>query len=116
MSRKSALLLGLSGLLLLVLLAFYNGQEKVAQDLTYRGEAILAENSLAWAHFDIDGRDLYLRGEAPSNKSADQALHLLQALDGINRVIDESTIQPANNDTAAKPTSDSPWSSSVKAH
>lgn len=114
MSRGKTLLLGLSGFVLILALAFYNGTEKIEQDLKLRGETALAENKLQWVSLEIDGRNLHLRGEAPSNKMADQALHLLEALEGVNRVIDEFTILTGKDITTTLPVDAAAWSSSIK--
>ncbi|MCW8905095.1 MULTISPECIES: BON domain-containing protein [Sedimenticola] len=114
MSRSKTLLLGLSGFVLILALAFYNGTEKIEQDLKLRGETALAENKLQWVNLEVDGRNLRLQGEAPSNKTADQALHLLEALEGVNRVIDEFTILAGNDGTTTLPVDAAAWSSSIK--
>lgn len=116
MTRNITLLSGLAGLVLLIALAFYNGSDKIAQDLTLRSETTLTENDWPWASIEVEGRNLHLRGEAPSVKVADQTLQRLRELDGVNRVIDELTIRPDSDTETPKPTGDAPWSSSIKEH
>ncbi|WP_428625106.1 BON domain-containing protein [Sedimenticola sp.] len=115
MSKRATQLLGLTGFVLILLLALYNGTHKIEQDLTLRGETLVSEKQLPWVNIEVEGRNLRLRGEAPSEKAAGQAVELLAALDGVNQVIDSFTIVPTNQHTTDKPTSDSPWTSTVKA-
>jgi osmotically-inducible protein OsmY len=114
MTRNITLLSGLAGLVLLVALAFYHGTDKIAQDLTLRGEATLTVNSWGWASLEVAGRNLHLSGEAPSVKQADLALQRLRELDGVNRVVDELTIRTDSETESPKPTSDAPWSSRIR--
>jgi len=114
MSRTKTLLLGSGGLVLILALAFYHGIEKIEQDLRFRGAAVMTEHKLQWVSLEVEGRNLRLLGEAPSNKAADRAIHLLEALDGVNRVIDQFALQPDQH-TTTKPASDDSWSSSIKA-
>ncbi|AKH21538.1 BON domain-containing protein [Sedimenticola thiotaurini] len=104
MSRTKTLLLGAVGLLLILMLAYYNGTAKIEQDLKFRGETLLAEHQLQWVDIEVEGRDLRLLGEAPSNKAANQAIALIKGLDGVDQVIDRFTLP------AGHPASDASWS------
>lgn len=104
MSRTKTLLLGAVGFVLILVLAYYNGTEKIRQDLQFRGQNLLAEHDLQWVSIEVEGRDLRLLGEAPSNKAANQAVSLIRKLDGVDQVIDRFTLP------AGHPASDASWS------
>lgn len=109
MSRSKTLLLGTVGLVLILTLALYNGIEKIERDLKFRGEAVLAEHQMGWASLEVEGRTLRLLGEASSHKQANEALALTEELDGVIRVIDQSTLSPGQHTLSKKPAGDSPW-------
>jgi osmotically-inducible protein OsmY len=102
------------GFAVLLALAVYHGTGKIERDLTQRGEAVLSEQHLSWVSLEAEGRNLWLRGEAPSEQDAEQALQLMQALDGVHRVIDEFAILSTTDAPADKPASGDPWSSNIK--
>lgn len=104
MNRTKTLLLGAVGFVLILVLAYYNGAEKIRQDLQFRGQTLLAENDLQWVSIEVEGRDLRLLGEAPSNKAANQAISLIRELDGVDQVVDRFTLP------AGHPASDASWS------
>lgn len=114
MNRSITLLLGVVGFAVILALAVYHGSGKIERDLTQRGEAVLSEKQLSWVSVEAEGRNLWLRGEAPSEQEADQAVQLMQALDGVNRVIDEFAILSTTDAAADKPASSDPWSSTIK--
>jgi osmotically-inducible protein OsmY len=113
MNRSSTLLLGLFGFILIALLAVYNGTEKIEDDLSSRGRAVLDEQNLQWVELKIDGRNLLLSGTAPSEKAVTQALKLAEGLPGVEGVYDNFSYA-ANSVKTPKPTADSSWSTSVK--
>ncbi|WP_260292012.1 BON domain-containing protein [Sedimenticola hydrogenitrophicus] len=114
MNRSITLLLGVVGFALILALAVYHGSGKIERDLTQRGESVLSEKHLAWVRVEAKGRNLRLRGEAPSEQEAALAVQLMQALDGVNRVIDEFAMLSTTDAPTDKPTSGDPWSSNIK--
>ena len=76
-------LLGLLGLLLLTLLTRCSSIEN---DLGKRTQTLLGENNMAWAETSLEGREVTLTGEAPSEAARDGAIALTQGVYGVNNV------------------------------
>ncbi len=63
-------------------------------DLQGQGDTGLANSGFAWAHIDLDGRDVLLTGTVDSDTRRDEAITLLAAIRGIGTVIDHVAIAP----------------------
>lgn len=116
MNRQSILLLGAAGFVCILALALYNGVGKVEHDLNHRSSVALAGEGLQWVAVEVDGRDLNLSGDAPSEKSADRAVVLISSLQGVNRVSEQFSFHAAEEPENAPSDSNAPWSSSIKAN
>ncbi|MCW8907607.1 MAG: BON domain-containing protein [Sedimenticola sp.] len=116
MNRRGILLLAAAGFILIFALALYNGTQKVEQDLTSRATAALNEKQLEWVVLQVDGRDLVLSGDAPSERAANQALELTRKLEGVNRVSEQFSFLAAEEPAVAPTNADAPWSSTIKAN
>lgn len=116
MNRRSILLLAVAGFITILALALYNGTRKIEQDLGGRATALLDEKQLQWVRFRVDGRDLALSGDAPSEQAANQALALIRELEGVNRVSEHFSFLAAEEREAAPGDTGAPWSSTIKAN
>lgn len=76
-------------------LALWFGAERVETNIAERtGQAL---SPYAWTGFDIDGRDVVLKGMAPDPESQQLAVKALQEVDGIGDLSDLTTVlQEAN--------------------
>ncbi len=63
----------------------------IAVDLGTRTGQVLAGEATSWASVDIHGRDVYLRGEAPSEENRQLAIERLSRLYGVRTVDASST-------------------------
>lgn len=115
MNRQGILLLGAAGFACILALALYNGMEKVEHDLNLRASTALSGETLQWVTVEIDGRNLKLGGDAPSEQAANQAMELIASLQGVNRVSEQFSFLAAEEPESAIPDSNAPWSSSIKA-
>ena len=79
---------GLIGLLFLTLLTRCSPIEK---DLGKRTQTLLGENNMSWAKTSLDGRDVTMTGEAPSETARDSAVELTQGVYGV-RTVDHDAI------------------------
>lgn len=79
--------LGLAALALLAYLCVQRHTPDIQTDLVEQGESVLRKNGLVeWASVEVDGRDVYLLGDAPSEESRAQAVSLLENVDGVRSV------------------------------
>ncbi|ANG95516.1 hypothetical protein A8A54_02810 [Brucella pseudogrignonensis] len=76
-------------------LALWFGAERVETNIAERtGQAL---SPYAWTGFDVDGRDVVLKGMAPDPESQQLAVKALQEVDGIGDLSDLTTVlQEAN--------------------
>ena len=71
-------------------LALWFGAERVETDIAERtGHAL---SPYAWTGFDVDGRDVVLKGMAPDPESQQLAVKALQEVDGIGDLSDLTTV------------------------
>ncbi|PWL18214.1 hypothetical protein DKP76_10895 [Falsochrobactrum shanghaiense] len=70
----------------LTALALWFGVNRVEADLAAQAAAALAP--FGWANFDIDGRDLTLKGTAPDQQAQDAALSAAGQIRGIRTIAD----------------------------
>ena len=71
-------------------LALWFGAERVETNIAERtGQAL---SPYAWTGFDIDGRDVVLKGMAPDPESQQLAVKALQEVDGIGDLSDLTTV------------------------
>ncbi|GLU26983.1 BON domain-containing protein [Brucella sp. NBRC 12950] len=71
-------------------LALWFGAERVETDIAERtGQAL---SPYAWTGFDVDGRDVVLKGMAPDPESQQLAVKALQEVDGIGDLSDLTTV------------------------
>ena len=74
---------GLIGLLLLTLLTRCS---PIENDLGQKTQSLLGENNMSWAQTSLDGRDVTLTGEAPSEVARDSAIELTEGVYGVRTV------------------------------
>ena len=87
MWRFFTYLLGLAALALLAYLCIQRHTPNIENDLVEKSESVLRKNGLVdWASVDVDGRDVYLLGNAPSKASHTQAVSLLEKIEGVRSV------------------------------
>jgi OOP family OmpA-OmpF porin len=71
-------------------LALWFGAERVETDIAERtGQAL---SPYAWTGFDVDGRDVVLKGMAPDPETQQLAVKALQEVDGIGDLSDLTTV------------------------
>ena len=92
MDQRSVVMLGAALWGLVAIAAIYCGVAWVERDLTLRARAGLTDAGQRWASVRYSGRDATLVGEAPSARAQAQASALVQALPGVRRVRDLTTV------------------------
>lgn len=76
----------------LTALAVWFGAERVELDITTRsGEAL---EPFVWAGFDVDGRDVTLKGVAPNPEAKSDAKAALEKVNGIREITDLTSVLP----------------------
>lgn len=83
---------GLTWTATLTALALWFGGERVETDIGNRTADALS--SYVWAGFDVDGRDVTLKGTAPDPEAQDAARLAVQGVAGINDVTDLTSVLP----------------------
>ncbi len=63
-------------------------------DLQGQGDTRLVNSGFAWAHIDLDGRDVLLTGTIDSDTRRNEAITLLASIRGVGAVIDHVAIAP----------------------
>jgi len=74
-------------------LALWFGADRVEADISTRTAQVLSP--YVWAGFDVDGRDVVLKGMAPDPESQSAAVHVVQKLRGIGDFSDLTTVLQA---------------------
>jgi OOP family OmpA-OmpF porin len=95
MDQRSVVMLGAGLWGLVALAAIYCGVGWVERDLTLQSRAELAGAGQRWASVRYSGRDATLEGAAPSVQAQAEVSALLQALPGVRRLRDRTTVAPA---------------------
>lgn len=88
--------LGLMGLLVLTLLTRCGAVEN---DLAEKAKSVLDSKGQSWANVSLDGRDLTIMGEAPSDEARDSAVELAQAVYGVRTVNHDVTMKQWSSPT-----------------
>lgn len=83
---------GLLPLFVLAILAGYWHQAEIERDLAKSGAAVLANGGFAWSKVEVSGRDAILTGEAPSPDAKALALKAAEAVAGVRRASDATTL------------------------
>lgn len=86
---------GLTWTATLTALALWFGVDRVQTDISSRTAEALAP--YVWADFDIEGRDITVKGIAPDPAAQDAARAALQAVWGINDITDLTSVLPATS-------------------
>jgi hypothetical protein len=95
MDQRSVVMLGAGLWGLVALAAIYCGVGWVERDLTLQSRAELAASGQRWASVRYSGRDATLEGAAPNVQAQAEVSALLQALPGVRRLRDRTTVAPA---------------------
>jgi len=95
MDQRSVVMLGAGLWGLVTLTAIYCGVGWVERDLTLQSRAELAASGQRWASVRYSGRDATLEGAAPNVQAKAEVSALLQALPGVRRLRDRTTVAPA---------------------
>jgi hypothetical protein len=95
MDQRSVVMLGAGLWGLVALAAIYCGVGWVERDLTLQSRAELAASGQRWASVRYSGRDATLEGAAPNVQAKAEVSALLQALPGVRRLRDRTTVAPA---------------------
>lgn len=82
-------ILGVAAAVAVTAAALITKTTDIAVDLGTRSGQVLAGEATSWASVDIRGRDVYLRGEAPSEENRQLAIERLGRLYGV-RAVDAS--------------------------
>lgn len=77
----------------LTALALWFGTDRIEADISARSAQVLAPYN--WAGFDVDGRDLALKGMAPDPEMQQAAILALRGVSGVGDISDLTTILPA---------------------
>lgn len=94
--RARALVVSALGLILLALLyviAIPSLARRIPETLEDVATAHLQERGLDWLQVRAEGRDLLLRGQAPSSEAQKTARNLLSVMPGIRRLIDNMQLR-----------------------
>lgn len=86
---------GLTWTATLTALALWFGVDRVQTDISSRTAEALAP--YVWADFDIEGRDITVKGIAPDPAAQDAARAALQSVWGINDINDLTSVLPATS-------------------
>lgn len=95
MKTRTLAMVGLILFVLLFLKTCYLRSGPIEADLTVRSTEALQVAGHDWAAVSLDGRDLTLSGEAPSEDARAQALALVEGVRGVRVASDTATIQAA---------------------
>lgn len=76
-------------------LALWFGADRVEADISARTTQVLSP--YVWTGFDVDGRDVVLKGMAPDPESQSAAVHAVQQLRGIGDFSDLTTVLQASS-------------------
>lgn len=82
-------ILGLAAAVAVTAAALITKTSDIAVDLATRSGQVLAGEATSWAEVEIRGRDVYLRGDAPSDEDRRLAIERLSRLYGV-RTVDAS--------------------------
>ncbi|MEJ5079464.1 BON domain-containing protein [Ochrobactrum sp. MYb379] len=74
-------------------MALWFGADRVEADISTRTAQVLSP--YVWTGFDVDGRDVVLKGMAPDPESQSAAVHVVQKLRGIGDFSDLTTVLQA---------------------
>ena len=86
---------GLTWTATLTALALWFGVDHVQTDISARTSAALAP--FVWTGFDIEGRDITVKGIAPDPEAQEAARAALRAVWGINDITDLTSVLPATS-------------------
>ena len=92
MNRKTATLLSIIGLLLILILCLWVNRGKIKHDLTSRSMESLQAGGFEKAEAGLAGRDLTLSGEAASQGDIDRAVEIAGNVYGVRTVINNMTV------------------------
>lgn len=92
MNRKTATLLSILGLLLILLLCLWTNRGKIQQDLTERSTAQLNSADFGAVDVALSGRDATLNGKLASKADIDKAVQSVTNVYGVRTVINNLTI------------------------
>jgi outer membrane protein OmpA-like peptidoglycan-associated protein len=101
----------LVALVLIVTLGTAREAPLIEDDIRERTTAALESAQIAWARFEVDGRDVTVLGEAPSAAARNTAYRLVAQLEGVRLVRIRTSLRPYAPpvaETTAAPTV--PWS------
>lgn len=85
----------IGGILLLVAIAFYcvrSSSPVIQQELTTRLTDLYKDQRINWVEVSVDGRDVTLSGEAPSNDQMLYALEMAESQEGARIVFNRQTV------------------------
>ena len=90
-------LITLSGLGLLFVLMISSRQELIETDLEFRIIEKLSADKIDWVTIELDGRgrDVLLKGMAPSDESRQLVIDMVEAVYGVRVIDDQVDIQPS---------------------
>jgi outer membrane protein OmpA-like peptidoglycan-associated protein len=101
-------LLALLGLPLIYFLMLMNKQGIIEHDIQERVSQKLANENIDWAEVDLNkrGRDVLLRGTAPSEEAQNRALNLAKNVYGVRKVDQDITVKPLASSSLLLKTTD----------
>ncbi len=84
-------ILGLSAAVAVTAAALITKTTDITADIGTRAGQVLAGEATSWASVDVHGRDVYLKGAAPSEESRQLAVERLERLYGVRSVDDTAS-------------------------